>query len=371
MARCIKGAGCLRFGVEMMMFQFVVIPYSIGFSLLALLPGWRSLIAGSLGAVALSGWAFGDVGSMDSPAVIVALPMVGFASLGLFAGGLARAATLLGRARRWRLSHPLLVLPLVFVAVPALFLALAFWQNKAQEARLAPPSPECTARLHDAMIADVSLAIPLAPAIDVSLGQGYDPTFVFRINQHAREFCSSASAGVPSITRISIDVGGRVPRGPAGRNEAVCSQRRPFAWWQALCRESDTSDGAKYLEAVNVYVLGRFDARVLLAMSAEITDWERSEMAAITPQRAGDGLLTYVGAHNIFFTRADVPGYLARCYRMSQVDDLADLYCSVGYPLTAELGLVYRFRTREISFDRTARQADSSARAIFESLRKR
>lgn len=104
--------------------MFATIPYAIGFALFAFLPGTRSLLLFALAALALSVWALDDAARADGPASCSRCPLIIFTALGFFAGFLARAAVLAGRAMSLKFAQPGLLLPVVFVGVFGCFLRL-------------------------------------------------------------------------------------------------------------------------------------------------------------------------------------------------------------------------------------------------------
>ncbi len=333
--------------------------YAIGFLLLAFVRRLQVLLPVGAGALLLLAWALSDVTGEDSPGVFIAAPMVLLVILGLGAGFIATLLVLWGRRYSQSWKVPAIVLPATFIAVPALAFALTSWQRAGAKARFAPPSPACLARPHPVILGDTPLAVPLAPGLSVGTGRDFFPNYLFEINEKARQFCAETAAGRVTITNLTVRlVPARSPTDP------FCASSRPYGWWHDLCRRNYDDPPSDYPSKVTFYVLGEYDARRLHAFSAdELAEFQPRGMAAVD---LGDGVRRY-GAERPYFTRADVPGYLARCHRTTQPH--AALACVVGYRLTPRIGVIYDFTTRAADFPERSATVDRRAQEMLESLK--
>jgi hypothetical protein len=89
--------------------------YMLGFVLLAFLPRWHWLLAGSALVLSLIIKSFHAPSQHDSGLDEIGDVVIIFLAGGLTSGFLARAMVLVGVARQWTPCRPLVVLPLVFV----------------------------------------------------------------------------------------------------------------------------------------------------------------------------------------------------------------------------------------------------------------
>ncbi|NML09725.1 hypothetical protein HHL08_06110 [Sphingobium sp. AR-3-1] len=339
--------------------------YAIGFLLVAFLWRWYLLPIG-VGLLLLLWWVIRGVFNEDSPGVIVAAPMVGLAFLGVLAGLLAALIVLLTRklARRW--ASPVVILPATFFTVPVVVFGLLFWQQTSLKARRAPPSASCLARLHPVVLGGTPLALPLAPALSVGQGREYDPNYPLDLNEKARKFCAETSAGPIKITNLTARLTPDYSRHLAVRRSTFCASAKPYGWWHDLCRrEHGDNPPSEYPREVSFYVLGEYNARKMHAFSAD--ELERLKVDSLTAKELGRGVRRYGDGHYSYFTRRDVPGYLARCYSTGPVK--TDLACVAGYRLTPRIGIIYEFATPADAFAEKSVAFDQRARQVFESLK--
>ncbi|OJU00912.1 MAG: hypothetical protein BGN87_15755 [Rhizobiales bacterium 65-79] len=116
---------------------------------------------------------------------------------------------------------------------------------------------------------------------------------------------------------------------------------------------------------MTLYWIGHYNASRMQGFSADqlakLPGRDQSFVAV------GDGISRFNDEHYSYFTRADLPGYLARCYRTG-AKSRPELYCSAGYRLTPEIGLIYDFRADADDFAERSRAADARARKVVERL---
>lgn len=348
-----------------LIYTLLFLCYAMGFLLVAFF--WRRyLLPIGAGFLLLLWWGIRSVFNGDSPGVIIAVPMVGLAFLGVFAGFLAALIVLLTRkyARRWAL--PVIILPATFITVPVLVFGLFFWQQTNLKARRAPPSASCLAHPHPVVLGGTPLALPLAPAFSVGQGREYDPSYPLDVNEKAREFCAKASAGPVKITNLTARLTPDYTRYLAVRRSAFCASAKPYGWWHDLCRrEHDDNPPSDYPREVSFYALGKYNARRMHDFSAD--ELERLKVDDRTAKELGRGVRRYGDGYYMYFTRRDVPGYLARCYATGP--DKADLACVAGYRLTPRIGIIYEFVTPADTFAAKSVAFDQRARQVFESLK--
>ena len=139
--------------------------YAAAFASLAFLPRWWLLLPAAAGALALYLWTISDLRAADGPGVIFAIPLVFFAGLGFAAGFLARATLLSTRSLERAGLRTAVVLPIAFIAAPAIFWIWSTWSVRSAEARRAPPSATCLTQRHPATLGDLRLSVPLVPTI--------------------------------------------------------------------------------------------------------------------------------------------------------------------------------------------------------------
>lgn len=342
------------------------VSYAVGFLLVAFLWRWYLLLPMGAGLILLLGWALRGVFNEDSPGVIIAAPMVGLALLGVLAGVIASLIILLTRrcSRGW--TAPAIVLPTTFVAVPVVVFGLFSWQQTNMKARREPPSSACLTRLHTVVLGGTPLALPLAPAFTVGQGREYHPSYSLDVNEQARKFCEETAAGPVKITNLTARLTPDHTRHLAVRSSAFCANARPFGWWRDLCRrEHDDDPPADYPREVTFYALGEYEANKMHAFSAD--QFARFKTGNLPVVELAGGVRRYGEEKYPYFTRSDVPGYFARCYRTTQPN--ADLACVAGYRLTPRIGIIYDFTAMAADFPERSAIVDRRAREVFASLR--
>lgn len=106
--------------------------------------------------------------------------------------------------------------------------------------RRAPPSVACLDKLHGARLGGTYLALPLAPPIKVGLGWEHSPSYLFEINQHARDFCGLAVPGPVELTNVRFDLDRILPVDSSQSRRVLCARQRQAAWWPATCGREKT-----------------------------------------------------------------------------------------------------------------------------------
>ncbi|WP_245496253.1 hypothetical protein [Rhizobium ruizarguesonis] len=118
-----------------------------------------------------------------------------FAMIGAASGFVASGIVVIGRTTRLQALRAVYVLPGVFILGFGGFFAVTWTQQKIREARYAAPSAACLDNLHPARIADVDIALPVAPGI-LLFGNGMsDHHYILWSNPDARAFCNEADGG--------------------------------------------------------------------------------------------------------------------------------------------------------------------------------
>lgn len=128
------------------------------------------------------------------------------------------------------------VLPVVFILGFGSFFAVTWTQQKTREARYAPPSAACLDNLHPARIADVDIAIPIAPGLFL-YGEGMnDDHYILWSNPDARAFCSEADGGNATLKSVVFMLDGSPSRREMETKRPFCSRPHPeYPWAEMAC----------------------------------------------------------------------------------------------------------------------------------------
>lgn len=352
------------------MHSFYTIPliaYGLGFACLAFLPRWHWLALGTLAASSFCLWLFRDLSQADGPGEVIAVFVAAALALGFASGFIARTIIL---GARWsgRIIPRAVTLLATLILIPPLAYGFSSWRTSVQKARWTPPKAECTSSLHAATLGTMRLALPLAPIIAVGEGEEYAPTYQFDINEQARRFCRESAPLPPALTNVNL----RLEPDPSNalhlRSSWFCTQRQDYSWWSEVCRRQRGAPPSEYPVKMSLCWIDHYNAARMHAFSADQLKKPPARDGNFVD--IGDGISRFNDAHNSYFTRADLPGYLARCYG-TRSESRPELYCSAGYRLTPEIGLIYDFRADADDFAGRSRTADARAREVVESLRAR
>lgn len=179
---------------------FYVIPFLI---LFAMVRWWLFALAAPI-AFAISWWLWRDVQHADNPGAIFAIAFVLSICAGFLSGALARGTLLV--LGRWRKSNVLTAAIglFFFLGVPLGILAREKANTAAASKRRESPSLACRSRLFDARIAGQKLNVPLIAGLHVGEGREWEPTYMFELPEHARNFCTQAYRTPPELTNLSI-----------------------------------------------------------------------------------------------------------------------------------------------------------------------
>jgi hypothetical protein len=112
--------------VDLLFCFFILLPYFVGFGLLAFLPRWRWLLPAGIGVALLCIGAIHHVLMMEDNergAVLDALFLLAL-GFGFASGFIARALILSARAYRPRWDRPKLILPIAFFMTLFVFISL-------------------------------------------------------------------------------------------------------------------------------------------------------------------------------------------------------------------------------------------------------
>ncbi len=146
-------------------------PYLIGFLALCFWWRWWLLVPAGLVAAVLAKVELASVNASDGAGAAFGIILVIFTMIGAASGFVASGVVLIGRTTRFQALRAVYVLPVVFILGFGSFFAVTWTQQKTREARYALPAASCLDNLHLARIADVAIAIPVAPGILLCSGR--------------------------------------------------------------------------------------------------------------------------------------------------------------------------------------------------------
>ncbi|MGO7802950.1 hypothetical protein ACC778_32870 [Rhizobium ruizarguesonis] len=333
-------------------------PYLIGFLALCFWWRWWLLVPAGLVAAVLAKVEFASVNASDGAGAAFGIILVIFAMIGAASGFVASGVVLIGRTTRLHALRAVYVLPVVFILGFGSFFAVTWTQQKTREARYAPPSAACLDNLHPARIADVAIAIPVAPGI-LLFGDGMsDDHYILWSNPDARAFCNEADGGSATLKSVVVMLDGSPSRREMETKRPFCSRLHPeYPWAEMACHLIPT-------DAIP-------DKPVKMTVSVKASSFDPSARERVAMFKnpaivASDGLRTYRSKNDIYLQRPD--GYFAQCYdRRSKIQPW--LSCTATEELSNKLAISYDFRTTAELFINQSAAVAANARAIFNSLK--
>ncbi|MGR9537866.1 hypothetical protein [Rhizobium leguminosarum] len=336
--------------------SFVGLPYAIGFLALCFWWRWWLLVPAGIVAAVLAKIEYASVNASDGAGVAFGIILVVFAMIGAASGFVASGFVLIGRASRWRALRAMYVLPAVFILGFGSYFVVTWSQQKIREARYAPPEAACLDNLHPARIADVGIAIPVAPGLFL-YGDGMnDDNYILWSNPDARAFCSEADGGNATLKSVVFTLDGSPSRREMETNRPFCSRPHPeYPWAEMAC----------HLIPTDVIP----DKPVQMTVSVKASDPSVREPQAMLknqPTVASDGLRTYRSQNDVYLQRPD--GYFARCHDHRSKSQ-PWLSCTATEELSDKLAISYDFRSTAELFITQSATVATNARAIFNSLK--
>lgn len=339
---------------------FILAPYAIGFFALCFWWRWWLLLPIGSVAVVLAGLQYRGVMRSDGPGgMFLDVLLLVFLVLGAGSGAVASGLVIAGRALRWRMLKPIVVVPAVFLLGFGGYLALGLTKEKIREARFAAPSETCLNGRHPAKLGDVDLDIPIAPGLFLWGIDRDKEHYILWSNPHARAFCALAESDAVALSGISFMIDGSPYRRVAETKRPFCSRKHPeYLWAEMACNLIATE------------VIPDNPVRVNVDVAKGRVDWvakEREAMMRNPVSTASDGVRIHRAKHGSYLERPD--GFFARCYAPSSPSQ-PWLYCSVRERLSEGLTISYDFRTTEALFLTKSPIIATNARAIFDSLKR-
>ncbi|AIC28123.1 hypothetical protein IE4771_CH03029 [Rhizobium etli bv. mimosae str. IE4771] len=342
----------------MQLLSFVAPAYAIGFLALCFWWRWWLLIPAGIVATVLAKIEFASVNSSDGPGVVFGIIIVVFLMIGAASGFVASGIVLVGRANRWRALRAMYVLPTVFILGFGSYFAVNWTQQKIREAHYAPPSAACLDNLHPARVADVDIAIPVAPGISLYGDGGNADHYILWSNPEARAFCREADRGAVTLNSVVFMLDGSPARREMLTERPFCSRPHPeYPWGEMACHLIPTD------------VIPDKPVEMTVSAKAPGSDpsaREREAMLKNQPIVASDGLRTYRSQNDIYLQRPD--GYFAQC-RDYRNKSQPWLYCTAKEQLSDQLTISYNFRSTAELFITHSATVAANARAIFNSLK--
>ncbi|MBY3441789.1 MFS transporter [Rhizobium laguerreae] len=333
-------------------------PYAIGFLALCFWWRWWLLVPAGIVAAALAKFEYASVTAADGPGLALGIILVVFMMIGATSGFVASGLVLIGRATRLQALRAIYVLPAVFILGFGSYFAVTWTQQKIREARYAPPAAACLDNLHPAQIADVEIAIPIAPGIFLYGERMNNDHYILWSNPDARAFCGEADGGNATLKSVVFMLDGSPARREMETKRPFCSRPHPeYPWAEMACHliPTDAIPDKPVKMTVSVKAPG-FDPSVR----------EREAMSKNQAVVASDGLRTYRSQNDVYLQRPD--GYFARC-RDYRSKSQPWLYCTATEELSNKLAMSYDFRTTAELFINQSAAVAGSARAIFNSLK--
>ncbi|TAW06955.1 hypothetical protein ELI25_29605 (plasmid) [Rhizobium ruizarguesonis] len=339
--------------------SFVGVPYAIGFLALCFWRRWWLLVPAGLVAAGLVKTEYASVNASDGAGAAFGIILVVFAMIGAASGFIASGVVLIGRMTRLRALRAVYVLPAVFILGFGSYFAVTWTQQKIREARYAPPAAACLDNLHPARIADVAVAIPVAPGILLFGNEMSDEHYILWSNPDARAFCGEADGGNATLKSVVFMLDGSPARREMETKRPFCSRPQPeYPWAEMACHliPTDVIPDKPVQMTVSVKAPG-FDPSVR----------EREVMLKNQAIVASDGLRTYRSQNDFYLQRPD--GYFARCHDHRSKSQ-PWLSCTATEELTDKLAISYDFRSTAELFIKQSAAVAANARAIFDSLKR-
>ncbi|MGO8074631.1 hypothetical protein AB9F41_19180 [Rhizobium leguminosarum] len=338
--------------------SFVGLPYAIGFLALCFWWRWWFLVPAGIVAAVLARIEYASVNASDGAGSVFGIILVVFAMIGAASGFVASGVVVIGRATRLQALRAVYVLPVVFILGFGSFFAVTWTQQKIREARYAPPDAACLDNLHPARIADVEIAIPIAPGIFLYGERMNNDHYILWSNPDARAFCGEADGGNATLKSVVFMLDGYPSRREMQTNRPFCSRPHPeYPWAEMACHliPTDVIPDKPVQMTVSVRAAG-FDP------SAR----EREAMLKNQAIVASDGFRTYRSQNDFYLQRPD--GYFARCHEHRSKSQ-PWLSCTATEELSEKLAISYDFRTTADLFMQQSVVVATNARAIFDSLK--
>ncbi|MBY5399576.1 MFS transporter [Rhizobium leguminosarum] len=338
--------------------SFVGLPYAIGFLALCFWWRWWLLVPAGIVAAVLARIEYASVNASDGAGSVFGIILVVFAMIGAASGFVASGVVVIGRATRLQALRAVYVLPVVFILGFGSFFAVTWTQQKIREARYAPPDAACLDNLHPARIADVEIAIPIAPGIFLYGERMNNDHYILWSNPDARAFCGEADGGNATLKSVVFMLDGYPSRREMQTNRPFCSRPHPeYPWAEMACHliPTDVIPDKPVQMTVSVRAAG-FDP------SAR----EREAMLKNQAIVASDGFRTYRSQNDFYLQRPD--GYFARCHEHRSKSQ-PWLSCTATEELSEKLAISYDFRTTADLFMQQSVVVATNARAIFDSLK--
>ncbi|MBY5796350.1 hypothetical protein [Rhizobium leguminosarum] len=339
-------------------FSFVGLPYAIGFLALCFWRRWWLLVPAGLVAALLAKIEYASVNASDGAGSVFGIILVVFAMIGAASGFVASGIVLIGRATRVQALGAVYMLPVVFILGFGSYFAVTWTQQKIREARYAPPAAACLDNLHPARIADVDIAIPIAPGIFL-YGEGMNHDhYILWSNPDARAFCGEADGGNATLKSVVFMLDGYPSRREMQTKRPFCSRPHPeYPWAEMACNLIPTELIPDKPVEITVSVR---------AAGFDLSAREREAMLKNQAAVASDGLRTYRSQNDFYLQRPD--GYFAQC-RDYRSKSQPWLYCTAKEELSDLLAISYNFRTTAELFIKQSVVVAANARAIFDSLK--
>ncbi|NEJ94343.1 hypothetical protein [Rhizobium ruizarguesonis] len=339
--------------------SFVGPAYAVGFLAMCFWWRWWLLVPAGILAAVLAKIEFASVNASDGAGAAFGIILVVFVMIGAASGFAASGIVLIGRTAQLQALRAVFVLPVVFVLGFGSYFAVTWSQQKTREARYRPPAAACLDNLHPARIADVDIALPVAPGL-LLYGDGmYGDHYLLWSNPDARAFCNEADGGSATLKSVVFMLDGSPARREMETKRPFCSRLHPeYPWAEMACHLIPTD------------VIPDKPVKMTVSVKASGFDPSARERDAMLKNRAivaSDGLRTYRSKNDIYLQRPD--GYFAQCYDHRSKSQ-PWLSCTATEELSDKLVISYEFRsTAELFINQSAAVA-ASARAIFNSLKR-
>jgi len=332
--------------------------YAFGFLALCFWWRWRLLVPAGILAAVLAKIEFASVNASDGAGAAFGIILVVFVMIGAASGFAASGIVLIGRTAQLQALRGVFVLPVVFILGFGSYFAVTWSQQKTREARYRQPAAVCLDNLHPARIADVDIAIPVAPGIFL-YGEGMNSDhYLLWSNPDARAFCGEADGGKATLKSVVFMLDGIPARREMETKRPFCSRPRPeYPWAEMACHliSRELIPDKPVGMTVSVKAPG-FDPSVR----------ERKAMLKNQPNVASDGLRTYRSQYDLYLQRPD--GYFARCHDHRSKSQ-PWLSCTATEELSDKLAISYDFRSTAELFITQSATVAANARAIFNSLK--
>lgn len=338
--------------------SFVGPPYAIGFLALCFWWRWWLLVLAGIVAAVLAKIEYASVNASDGAGVAFGIILVVFAMIGAASGFVASGVVVIGRMTRLQALGAVYVLPVVFILGFGSYFAVTWTQQKIREARYAPPEAACLDNLHPARIADVNIAIPVAPGIFL-YGDGMsEDHYILWSNPDARAFCREADEGNATLKSVVFMLDGSPSRGEMEIRRPFCSRSNSeYPWAEMACKLIPT-------EVIPDKPVGMTVS--IKAPGVDPSARERPAMLTNQPTVASDGLRIYRSQNDFYLQRPD--GYFAQC-RDYRSKSQPWLYCTAKEELSDKLAISYDFRSTAELFITQSATVATNARGIFNSLK--